>query len=160
MTSKMWSIFAVCVALSAPVLAQDAAAVSDEELKKYAVAMDSVNEMQAVLADQIKTMVTTNTTVTAARYNELFKVINDENKLFELQATPEEIAFVKEVIAKREEGTAKIKQAYQALAKEYVGASAFNKVKKALASDEALKTKYQTLMDDLAKDNTTPSSVN
>jgi hypothetical protein len=32
-------------------------------------------------------------------------------------------------------------------------------VKKALASDEALKTRYQSLMDELAKDNTT-SSVN
>jgi phage gp16-like protein len=159
MMSKMWNVFAVCVALSAPVLAQDAAAVSDEELKKYAVAMDSVNEMQAALADQIKTMVTSNSAMTAARYNEVFKVIGDENKLFEIQATPEEIAFVKQVVAKREEGTAKIKQAYQALAKEYVGASAFNKVKKALASDEVLKTKYQSLMDELAKDNTT-SSVN
>jgi phage gp16-like protein len=158
MMVKMWSTFAVCVVLSAPVFAQDAATVSDDELKKYAVAMDSVNEMQAVLAEQIKTMVTSNSTVTAARYNEVFKVINDEAKLFELQATPEEIAFVKEVIAKREEGTAKIKQAYQALAKEYVGASAFNKVKKAIASDEAVKGKYQTLMDELSKDNAT--SVN
>jgi hypothetical protein len=159
MTFKIWSTFAVCAMLSAPVFAQDATTVSDEELKKYAVAMDSVNEMQAALADQIKTMVTSNTAMNAARYNELFKAINDENKLFELQATPEEVAFVKEVIAKREEGTAKIKQTYQALAKEYVGASAFNKVKKALASDETLKTRYQSLMDELAKDNTT-SSVN
>ena len=151
---KIWNAFAVCVMLSATVHAQDATAVSDEELKKYAVAMDSVNEMQAVLAEQIKTLVTGNSAMTTTRYNELFKVINDENKLFELQATPEEIAFVKEVIAKREEGTTKIKQAYQALAKEYVGASAFNKVKKAIAADEAVKTKYQSLMDELAKDNT------
>ena len=159
MMTRMWSVFAISVMLSAPVFAQDAAAVTDEELKKYAVAMDSVNEMQAALADQIKTMVTGNTAMTTTRYNEVFKVIGDESKLFEIQATPEEIAFVKQVVAKREEGTAKIKQTYQALAKEYVGAGAFNKVKKALASDEALKTKYQGLMDELAKDNTT-SSVN
>ena len=139
---------------SAPLFAQDAAQVSDEELKKYAVAMDSISELQAVLAGKIKEMVTTNTTgVTAARYNELFKIINDEGKLIEANATPDEIRFVKEVITKREEGTAKIKETYQLLAKEYVGATSFNKVKKALASDEGLKTKYQTMIDELAKDN-------
>jgi hypothetical protein len=83
----------------------------------------------------------------------LFKVINDEAKLMEANATLDEIRFVKDVIAKREEGTAKIKETYQALAKEYVGATAFNKVKKALASDADLKTKYQSIMDELAKDN-------
>jgi hypothetical protein len=141
------------IAMAASAYAQDAAAVTDEELKKYAVAMDSINELQAELNGTIKTMVTTNTGVSAARYNELFKIINDEGKLLEANATSDEINFVKQVIAKREEGTAKIKQTYQSLAKDYVGATAFNKVKKALTSDEALKTKYQGLMDELAKDN-------
>jgi uncharacterized protein YukE len=141
------------IAMAASAYAQDAAAITDEELKKYAVAMDSINELQAELNGTIKTMVTTNTGVSAARYNELFKIINDEGKLLEANATSDEINFVKQVIAKREEGTAKIKQTYQSLAKDYVGATAFNKVKKALTSDEALKTKYQGLMDELAKDN-------
>jgi hypothetical protein len=142
------------VLLSVPVFAQDAAApVTDEELKKYAVAMDSINELQLVLAGSIKEMVTGNTSVSAQRYNELFKIIGDATKLQEVNATPEEIQFVKDVIAKRDQGTAKIKETYQLLAKDYVGASAFNKVKKALVADEALKTKYQTLMDELAKDN-------
>jgi hypothetical protein len=141
------------IAMAASAYAQDAAAVTDEELKKYAVAMDSINELQAELNGTIKQMVTTNTGVSAARYNELFKIINDEGKLLDANATADEINFVKQVIAKREEGTAKIKQTYQSLAKDYVGATAFNKVKKALSSDEALKTKYQGLMDELAKDN-------
>jgi hypothetical protein len=141
------------IAMAASAYAQDAAAVTDEELKKYAVAMDSINELQAELNGTIKEMVTTNTGVSAARYNELFKIINDEGKLLDANATTDEINFVKQVIAKREEGTAKIKQTYQSLAKDYVGATAFNKVKRALSSDEALKTKYQGLMDELAKDN-------
>jgi hypothetical protein len=141
------------IAMAASAYAQDAAAVTDEELKKYAVAMDSISELQAELNGSIKTMVTTNQAVPAARYNELFKIINDEGKLLEAGATAEEISFVKQVIAKREEGTTKIKQTYQLLAKDYVGASSFNKVKKALATDESLKTKYQSLIDELAKDN-------
>lgn len=153
MKFKIFGVLVMLITLSSSVFAQDATAVTDEELKKYAVAMDSINEMQAVLNGKIKEMVTTNQAVTAARYNELFKIINDETKLMEANATLDEIRFVKDVIAKRDEGTAKIKETYQALAKEYVGASAFNKVKKALASDETLKSKYQTIMDDLAKDN-------
>lgn len=141
------------IAMAASSYAQDAAAVTDEELKKYAIAMDSIAEMQAELNGTIKEMVTSNTAVTAARYNELFKIINDEGKLLEANATSDEINFVKQVIATREAGTTKIKETYQSLAKEYVGASAFNKVKKALTTDAALKTKYQELMDELSKDN-------
>lgn len=153
MKLKFFSLVCFMALFSAPLFAQDAAAVTDEELKKYAVAMDSVNEMQAVLTGQIKQMVTTNQTVTAQRYNELFKIIGDEGKLLEANATPEEISFVKEVIAKKDAGTAKIKETYQLLAKDFVGAAAFNKVRKAISSDEGLKTKYQSLMDELAKDN-------
>ena len=154
MKFKIFGVLAaMLITLSSSLFAQDAATVSDEELKKYAIAMDSINELQAVLAGTIKTMVTTNTAVPATRYNELYKIINDENKLMEANATFDEIRFVKEVIAKRDEGTAKIKETYQLLAKDYVGASSFNKVKKALAADESLKSKYQTMMDELGKDN-------
>lgn len=154
MKSKILSLIFLIAFFSTPLFAQDpTATISDEELKKYAVAMDSINEMQGSLSSTIKTMVTGNQAITAQRYNELYKIIADENKLFEAQATPEEITFVKEVIAKREEGTAKIKETYQLLAKDYVGATSFNKVKKALTTDEALKSKYQILMDELAKDN-------
>jgi hypothetical protein len=153
MKLKFFSLVCFMALFSAKLFAQDAATVTDEELKKYAIAMDSVNEMQALLSGEIKTMVTTSQTISAQRYNELFKIINDEGKLLEANATPEEISFVKEVIAKKDAGTAKIKETYQLLAKDFVGAAAFNKVRKAISSDEGLKTKYQSLMDELAKDN-------
>jgi hypothetical protein len=153
MKLKFFSVVCFMALFSTKLFAQDAAAITDEELKKYAIAMDSVNEMQAVLSGEIKEMVTTSQTISAQRYNELFKIINDEGKLLEANATPEEISFVKEVLAKRDAGTAKIKETYQLLAKDFVGAAAFNKVRKAISSDEGVKTKYQSLMDELAKDN-------
>ena len=104
MKFKIFGVLVMLITLSSSVFAQDATAVTDEELKKYAVAMDSINELQAVLNGKIKEMVTTNQAVSAARYNELFKIINDETKLMEANATLDEIRFVKEVIAKREEG--------------------------------------------------------
>jgi len=133
-------------------------AVTTEELTKYATAMDSVNEMQANVKIMMTDMVKANGKISGKRYNELSKIIADEAKLAEAQATPEEIAFVKEVAAKRDEQAAKINQALQTLAKDYVGGATYNKVKKALSTDTELKTKYDSLMAELAKDN--PGATN
>ena len=125
--------------------------VTDEELKKYAVTMDSVNDMKASLLEEISAMVKANTGLTNARYNELTKIMNDEAKLAAAKATPEEIAFMKSIAEKKSEGTAKITQTLQTMAKEYVGATSYNKVKKALATDAELKTKYQSMLEELDK---------
>lgn len=127
--------------------------VSDEELTKYATAMDSVSELTTQLMDSISTMVKNSEAVTATRYNDLSKIITDEAKLAEAKATPEEIAFVKAVAEKKAEGTAAINATFQNLAKEYVGAATFNKVKKAIANDPAVKERYETLLSELKKDN-------
>lgn len=138
--------------LSSLAFAQDVT-VTDEELTKYATAMDSINEMSVEVKEMITELVKNNKAVTAARYNEISKIIADEAKLTEAKATPEEIAFVKELAVKRDSATVKINQAVQTLAKDYVGAATFNKVRKALSTDTALKTKYEALMTELAKDN-------
>ena len=118
---------------------------TDEDLKKYAITMDSVKGMQQTLSTTITEMVQKTTVMKVERYNELFKIIDNEAKLAEVKATPEEIAFVKEVAAKRTEETAKISATYQAMAKEYVGLKTFNAIKKSLATDQTLKEKYETI---------------
>jgi len=123
--------------------------ITDEDLKKYAVAMDSVQDMQEALNATITEMVQKGTVMPVPRYNELFKIIGDETKLAEAKAKPEEVAFVKEVATKRTEETAKISATFQALAKEYVGLKAFNAIKKSLATDQALKEKYDTISKEL-----------
>lgn len=146
------SVFSLITFSSA--FAQDAAVtVSEEELTKYATAMDSINEMSASLRLMITDMVKNGKVMNAARYNEVSKIINDETKLTEAKATPEEIAFAKEVAAKRDEESSKINQIFQSLAKDYVGAATFNKVKKALAADAELKGKYDAMISEMAKDN-------
>lgn len=129
------------------------ATVSDEELTKYATAMDSINEMSAEVKVMITDLVKNGKVMTATRYNEISKIITNETKLTEAKATPEEIAFAKEVATKKDEATARINTTFQSLAKDYVGAATFNKVKKALTTDAALKSRYDSLMAELAKDN-------
>lgn len=150
-TSLLFSCAFFLLAISAH--AQNDVAVTDEELGKYATAMDSVNELTIELMDSITLMVKNTTVMNAARYNDLSKIISDEAKLTEAKATPEEIAFVKSVADYKSKGTSEINSAFQSLAKDYVGAATFNKVKKALASNTDLKSKYDSLMEELKKDN-------
>jgi len=127
--------------------------ITDDELEKYAVTMDSVNDMKASLLKDIETMVKSNEKMTNARYNELTKIVDDEAALAKAKATPEEIAIMKEVAAKKEEGTMRIQETFQSMAKDYVGASAYNKIKKALASDPELQKRYQSHLDKLGEVN-------
>lgn len=152
MRAKFFLISVLCLITCSFSYAQEAT-VTDEELTKYATAMDSINEMSAEVKVMITDMVKNGKVMTATRYNEISKIITDETKLTEAKATPEEIAFAKEVAAKKDEATARINLAFQSLAKDYVGAATFNKVKKALAADAQLKGRYDSLMTELAKDN-------
>jgi hypothetical protein len=122
-----------------------APAITDEDLKKYAITMDSVKDMQTSLNQIVAEKVQKNTVMSVARYNELFKIIADEAKLTAAKATSEEIAFVKSIDTLRQENIARINATYQALAKDYVGLKTFNAIKKSLASDEALKAKYESI---------------
>jgi hypothetical protein len=119
--------------------------ISDEDLRKYAVTMDSVNGMKQTLLDEISNKVRNNVSIPVARYNELYKIIGDDAKLAEAKATPAEIAFVKEVNEFKNQGAAKINEQFQALAKDYVGVAKFNKIKNSLATDNELKGRYDTI---------------
>ena len=123
--------------------------VSDEELKKYAVVMDSIDNMKKDLMVSISEMVKNSEVISGARYNELSKIINDETKLADAKATPEEIAAIKEIIKAKDEGTAKIQETFKVLASDYVGAAVYNKVKKAIAENQDVKTKYEAILAEL-----------
>jgi hypothetical protein len=135
--------------MSTMAIAQDDA-ITDEDLKKYAVAMDSIESMKGHLIETITEMVKGNEEVSASRYNELSKIIDDETKLTEAEATEVEIEFVKSVAAKKVEETAKINEAFQSLAVDYIGAKTYNAVKKALKEDEEIIAKYKALTEELA----------
>lgn len=146
---QKWTIIFVWLGLaSISAFAQETAEdpVTDEELQKYAVAMDSIDRMKQAVIEEMSEMVKGNENITGARYNELNDAIGDEAKLKELAATEEEIAFVKSVLARKDEMTAEIQKTFVSLAKDYIGGKTYNKVKAALAKDAALKEKYNNLL--------------
>ncbi len=151
MKIKVLFLFLAISTIGTVAKAQDEDAITDDDLKRYAVAMDSIEHMKTRLIETITDMVKGNEEVTAARYNDLSKLIDDEAKLKELEATEVEIEFVKAVAAKKEEETAKINEAFQSLAIDYIGAKTYNAVKKALSEDSEMKAKYETMLASLSK---------
>lgn len=134
-------------AISFLTMAQTAgqSAISDEDLKKYAVTQDSVKVMQQTLMQIITENVQKNTVMPVTRYNELFKIAADETKLTAANATPEERAFLKEIDDLKKYNMTRINSTFQTLVKEYVGVKTFNTIKKALESDPNLKSRYETI---------------
>jgi len=129
----------------------DSLTVSDDDLQRYMVTMDSVNHMKEALLREITAMVKHQPDMTNARYNTLSKIVDNPEQLKEAKATPQEIAFIKSVQARKEAGTAAITETFQAMAKDYVGATIYNRIKQGLATDETLKARYAALM--AARDN-------
>lgn len=125
--------------------AQTGTQISDEDLTKYAVTMDSIQGMQESLRQLVAEVVQTNTAMSVARYNELFKIAEDEAKMKEANATPEEVTFLKQIDDLRKVNIERINATYQALAKDYVGLKTFNAIRKSLQSDQQLKTRYDNL---------------
>ena len=134
--------------------AQDATeeGISDDDLKRYAIAMDSVERMKATLMAQITDKVENNDLIVNSRYNELTKIIDNEEALKAANATPEEIAFVKEVGQMKDDGAKAIKDTFMTMAKEYITASTYNKVSKALKADPEVKSRYQAIYDEISKE--------
>jgi hypothetical protein len=157
MMRKTYFIIAILVAASMSAFAQaskeQTKKVTEDELVRYATAIDSINEMSAEVRLKLAEIVKENPDISASRYNELSKIANDDEKLAAANATPREIEVVKHVADVKAEETAKINETYQALAKEYVTAPVFNKVKKALAEEPEVKAKYDSLIVELGKDN-------
>ena len=127
----------------------DDGTIADAELEKYAVMMDSVSDMKQTLLKDMTKKLKSNEKITNARYNELSKIVDDQAALAKAKATPAEITFVKEVAMIKEEGTTRIQETFQTMAKDFVGASSFNKIKKALESDEDVKKRYEAQMQKL-----------
>src|SRR5262245_43406260 len=71
--------------------------ISDDELKKYAVTTDSVNDMKATLLSELNGMIKADTSITFERYKELAAIVSDEAKLAAANATENEKALVRKV---------------------------------------------------------------
>lgn len=131
--------------------AQETAEISDEELTRYAEAMDSLDRLQGIVSKTIKDMVSTTEDIAPSRYNDLYKISKDSVKLAEAEATEMEVMFLQKVDAYKDSMTASIKSTFSSLAKDYVGdgGRVYNKIRKALKSDAEVKARYEAILEQL-----------
>jgi hypothetical protein len=122
------------------------AQVANEELKKYILTMDSIETLKNQLTVSMNNLAKGNSKISSNRFNELTPIYNNDAKLTEAKATPDEIAYVKKAVTIRDEETRKFQQSYQSLIHDFVGEAVFSKVRNGLKTDASLKKRYDSLM--------------
>src|SRR5688572_7854779 len=130
------------------VLSSGAQDISIAELKKYIVAMDSIGKLKNQLTVKLNNLSKGNDKITSNRYNALLPImiVNDEAKLKEAKATPDEIAYMKKAVAIQAEETMKFQKSYVAIINDYIGDALFSRIRNGLREDKKLKRQYDSLM--------------
>jgi hypothetical protein len=120
--------------------------VTSDELKRYAIALDSIETLKDALTASLNKIAKGNSKISAQRYTALMPIVQDPTKLSEAKATADEIAYIKRAAEIQREETVKFQKAYTALISGYVGDSTFGKVRTALVTDTVLKKTYDSLI--------------
>lgn len=125
------------------VKAQQRDSVTNEEIHKYAVMMDSLETLKKSRAELSIELAKGNSKITTSRYTQLLPVIDDNNKLIEAKATADEIAYVKDAMTKLTQAQQTFQTTFNDLVAKHVGYDTFNKVKNAIATDNKVKYRYE-----------------
>ena len=128
-----------------PCLMASAQEVTIADLKKYIIAMDSIETLKNQLSATIANLSKGNNKISSQRYAELVPIINDQAKLTEFKATSDEIAFVKKAQSTQREESRKFQKNSQSIISDYVGEAVFNKIRNSLRTDVDLKRQYDSL---------------
>jgi len=120
------------------------AQITNDELKKYIIVMDSIETLKNQLALTTNNL-SKNSKMPPGRFNTLMSIANNDARLAEMKATPEEIAYVKKAAATRDEGTLKFQQAYQSLINGYIGSEVFGRVRNGVKTDTSIRRRYDSL---------------
>jgi len=153
---NIWNSHVLCMVLGVMAFcvlntqAQDEISITDEELMKYALVMDYANQEKGRLKDDYNAMIQAEELMSGGRrFKELKGAGGDEEKLAELEATPEEIEVFNKIESANNENIGAFKGAYTTKIKdkEQLGAGLYNKINKALKTDEELKSRYGTIME-------------
>ncbi len=139
--------FTVCV-LFTGVRADDGSEITDEDLWKYALLNEVVDQMKKDISTAINDMIANQEGIDGKRYVELSKAKGDEGKLAELEATDFEKQFLQLVDDEKAKRIDAIKTVNQELATKMVGdkGKTYKAIKSALSSDEEVKARYDGIL--------------
>ncbi|MDQ3535173.1 MAG: hypothetical protein M3421_06060 [Bacteroidota bacterium] len=138
---------ACCILATSTTFAQS---VSDDELRKYAVVMDSIDAMKLNIQDDYNAMIQEEESMQGGRrFVEIQQVGDDSVRLSELNVTEMELETFNKIQQKYAEMTSEFKENYTNLIKEDLGAALYNKVNKALKDDSEVKNRYDSILEEV-----------
>ncbi|MGI8599311.1 MAG: hypothetical protein ACR2KB_08650, partial [Chitinophagaceae bacterium] len=127
-----------------------AQSVSDDELRQYAVVMDSIDAMKQNIQEEYNTLIQDEELMQGGRrFVEIQQVGDDSVRLSELNVTEMELETFNKIQEKYVEMTSEFKENYTNLIKEDLGAALYNKVSKAIKEDSEVKNKYDSILEEV-----------
>ena len=140
--------FTVAILFTGVVRADDNSGITDEELWKYALLNEVIDQMKKDISTTVNDMIAKQEGIDGKRYVELSKANGDEGKLTELGATDLEKQFLQLVEEEKEKRIEAIKTVNQELATKMVGdgGRTYKAIKSALAEDESIKARYEAIV--------------
>ncbi len=132
---------ALFIVLSANVMAQDEDYITDENLRRYAIMMESVDAMKSEISVALNDMIKNQEGIDGKRYNELKKGEGEAATEFETKF----MTNLEEMIESRK---AAIGEVVNILATKMLpdGGKAYKAIKTAISSDPEVKAQYEAIL--------------
>lgn len=144
---KFKVLFFALAIMTGSAYAQEDGGITNEELWKYALMTEVIEQMKKDINTAINDMIKNQEGIDGKRYLELAKTKGDDAKLAEINATDFEKEFLQLVEDEKEKRIDAIKTVNQELATKMIGdqGRTYKAIKEALAGDAELKSKYEAL---------------
>ena len=138
------SVWAILLFISFGVFSQDQEEFTDDEISTYAKVMVWAEMETQKMSDSVEYWVKNNEKLSASAYNELSKAAKsgDISTADVTQEETDEFQIIQDKIDNQKEA---FKLVYVDKIKEDIGAGLYNRLKKALKSDEELKARYDAI---------------
>lgn len=140
---KIAAAVVAVIALQSKAIAQDTE-FTDEDLTKYATVMKWAADEKKSMGTTYNGWIKESEAIKSAKFSELKKA-EKAGTLSDVEATTEELEAYNEIQTKYSEMTAAFKETYTGKIKSDIGAGLYNKLKKALKSDENVKARYDAI---------------
>ena len=136
------------------VAAQDVE-ILDEDLKNYAMIMDSLDVLKTNIKKDFNVMIKAEELMKGGRrFNEIKSAKGDEAKLKELNVTEEELAVYNKIQEAKKAKEKELSVTYNTLIKEKLGAKKFKAIRSGIKSDAEMKEKYKAFKEELKANRT------
>jgi len=141
MRMKIIFLGVLLTALVVTTNAQKPDSVTREEMTKYVVMMGSVEMWKRIMSETNVKLAKGNEKITAARYNTLLPLLDDQKKLSDAKASPDEISYLKKSMEIRIKNAQNFSAVFTSLLAT-TGEATYKKVSKAVASDPKVRERY------------------